>query len=357
MRWSASALLRALALAGGLFACESELTTTAPDPEIPRVARTWDAIDFDLSAGEVPEGIAFDSEGRLYVGLAPLGKILRIGPDGMESTFATLLPTPIPAGGPPGLLGLAIIASGDVYAALVSFDPATHGVYRIDGRTTAFERLPGSAAICWPNALAFDHRGNLYVTESTRVCSGEPMVGAVWRISPGGRAEPWAESADLAGNGALGLGVPIGANGIAFRPGGGGPGRLIVANTETGALLSIPIHPDGTAGEVETLVQDQRLLPLDGIVPDVHGTIYAMVIGQNRIVKVSPDGLDLEDVADATNGLVLPVNAAFGTVGDDRRRLFVANFALPASVLPPGFPPSDPGIVVIDIGVPGSPLP
>ncbi|MGH7563491.1 MAG: SMP-30/gluconolactonase/LRE family protein [Gemmatimonadota bacterium] len=319
--------------------------------------RTWNAIDFDLSRGEVPEGIAFDGEGRLHVGLAPLGRILRIGPDGTQTTFASLLAAPIPAGGPPGLLGLASTATGDLYAALVSFDPATHGVYRIGGQTGAFERLPGSQAICWPNALAFDQQGNLYVTESTRVCSGEPAVGAVWRIPPGGNAEVWTESAALAGNGALGLQVPIGANGITFRPGGEGGGTLIVANTETGALLSIPIRPDGSAGEVETLVQDQRLLPLDGIVLDDQGAIYAMVIGQNRIVKVSPEGTDLEVVADQTDGLVLPVNAAFGTRGEDRQRLFVANFALPAAVLPDGFPPPKPGIVVIDAGGPGAPLP
>ncbi|MGH7558228.1 MAG: SMP-30/gluconolactonase/LRE family protein [Gemmatimonadota bacterium] len=339
------------------LACESELSPTSPDSEIPEMQRTWDAIDFDLSKGEVPEGIAFDGEGRLYVGLAPLGQILQIGPDGERTIFVSLLEAPIPAGGPPGLLGLASTANGDLYAALVSFDQATHGVYRIDGRTGAFERLPGSQAICWPNALAFDLQGNLYVTESTRVCSGEPTVGAVWRIQPGGNAEAWAESATLAGNGTLGLGVPIGANGIAFRPDGGGAGTLVVANTETGALLSIPIRPDGGPGEVEILVQDQRILPLDGIVLDADGAIYAMVIGQNRIVKVSPDGTALEVVADQTLGLNLPVNAAFGTRGEDRQRLFVTNFALPPAVLPEGFPPPEPGIVVIDAGGPGVPPP
>ncbi len=356
MRRFPSPLSIVLALLAGLIACESHLFPTAADSKIiPAMTRTWDAIDFDPSSGEFPEGIAFDRKGALYVGLAPLGEIRRIDSDGTVSSFASLLAAPLPANGPPGLLGLAATARGDVYVALVSFDPVTHGVYRISRANGASERLPGSAAICWPNALAFDQRGNLYVTESTRIpCGGDPTVGAVWRIPPGGPAKPWVEDPTLAGTGALGLQVPIGANGIAFQPGGGGPGTLVVANTETGTLLSIPILADGAAGEVATLAQDPALFPVDGIVLDVHGAIYAMVIGQNRIVKMSPDGTDLEVVADATTGdpLDLPVNAVFGTRGEDRRRLFVANFALPAFS-----PDPKPGIVVIDVGVPGAPLP
>jgi sugar lactone lactonase YvrE len=346
-----------MGLFSGLLGCESTLSPTSTDSQIDlTMSSDWDAIDFDVSSGEVPEGIAFDRNGHLLVGLAPRGEIRRIDSDGLQTSVASLPP---PTGGAPGLLGLATTASGDIYAALVTFDPATRGVYRIDSRTGATERLAGSGAICWPNAFAFDQRGNLYVTESTRVpCGADPAedMGAIWRIPPGGGAEPWVRDAALAGTGALGLGVPIGANGIAFRPGGGGPGTLIVANTEAGALLSVRIRPDGSPGAVEMLAQDPRIFPLDGIVMDVHGSIYAMVIGQNTIVKVSGDGTEFEVVA-AGPPLNLPVNAAFGTRGEDRRRLFVTNFFLPPSSLPAGFPPPKPGIVVIDAIDPGAPLP
>ena len=180
------------------------------------------------------------------------------------------------------------------------------------------------------------------MTESTRVpCGGDPTIGAVWRTPPGGSAEPWVESEALAGTGELPLPVPIGANGIVFRPGDGGPGTLIVANTEKGALLSIPIQPDGGPGELSTLAQDPKIFTVDGIVLDIHGAIYALVIGQNRIVKVSPDGTTFDLVASGPP-LDFPVNAVFGVHGADRSRLFVANFALP------NFGGTKPGIVVIE---------
>ncbi len=309
------------------------------------MTRTWDSISFNPAAGEYPEGIAFDPRGHLYVGLTRLAEVRRVDPDGTVQPFAALLPldqVPIPPDGAPGLLGLATNALGDIYAALVTYDPATHGVYRINGRAGAAVRLPGSEAICYPNALVFDERGNLYVTESTRIpCGGDPTVGAVWRIPPGGSAELWVESAALAGTGDLPIPVPIGANGIVFRPGEGGPGTLIAANTEKGALLSIPVQPDGSPGNLATLAQGPMISTVDGIVLDIHGAIYAMVIGQDRIVKVSPDGSTFDVVASGPP-LDFPVNAVFGVHGADRGRLFVANFALPA------FGGTKPGIVVIE---------
>jgi len=335
----------AVLLSAAMAACGPGAPTESSETAVSSaMMRTWDAISFDPLNFEFPEGIAFDPQGHLYVGLTRWAQVRRVEPDGTVRPFAALLPPdqlPIPPGAA-GLLGLATTARGDIYAALVTSDPATRGVYRIDGRTGTSERLPGSGAICWPNALVFDERGNLYVTESTRVpCGGDPTVGAVWRIPPGGTAEPWVESAALAGTGQLPLPAPIGANGIVFRPGHGGPGTLIVANTEKGALLSIPIEPDGTAGHLTTLAQDPRIFTVDGIVLDTHGAICAMVIGQNRIVRVSPDGAAFEVVASG-DPLDFPVNAVFGVHGPDRRRLFVANFALPA------FGGTKPGIVVIE---------
>ena len=328
--------------------------TTAPSRELPMnefgaagsaaVARAWDVIRFDPAMLEYPEGIAIDPRGRLFVGMTRWAEVREIEPDGSVRSFARLLPpdkVPIPPGAP-GLLGLATTASGDVYAALVTFDPATHGVYRIDGRTGQAERLVGSEAICWPNAMAFDARGNLYVTESTRVpCQGDPALGSVWRFRPGGAAEPWVESVELAGTGELPIAAPVGANGIVFQPRTEGPGTLIVANTEKGSLVSIPILANGSAGPISTLARDPRILTVDGIVLGQHGAIYAMVIGQNRIVKVSPDGSAFDVVANG-KPLDFPVNAVFGVHGSDRGRLFVVNFALPA------FGGTEPGVVVIE---------
>jgi len=60
------------------------------------------------------------------------------------------------------------------------------GVYRVD-RYGAVELLPGSEQIVFPNGLAFDHRGNLYVTESLSGSAGDYGQGGIWRIPPGER--------------------------------------------------------------------------------------------------------------------------------------------------------------------------
>lgn len=61
-----------------------------------------------------------------------------------------------------GLLGLAVDARGNMYGAVVS--KAAQGVWRFDRRSGMAERLQGTAKIGFPNSLAFDRCGNLYVT-------------------------------------------------------------------------------------------------------------------------------------------------------------------------------------------------
>lgn len=51
-----------------------------------------------------------------------------------------------------GLLGLTVDRRGFLYAAVTSFDPATHGVWRINPSGAA-QRLAGSNATFFPNAL------------------------------------------------------------------------------------------------------------------------------------------------------------------------------------------------------------
>jgi sugar lactone lactonase YvrE len=83
----------------------------------------------------------------------------------------------------------------------------------------------------------------------------------------------------------------------------------------------------------------------------VHGNIYAAVINQSRIVKISPDGSTIETVATSADNLDFPASLAFGTGKGDRKSIFVTNFAIG--------PPTDvgPSLVKIDVGVPGMPLP
>ena len=285
-------------------------------------------VSFDVNAGEAPEGIAIDKRGDIFASLtAPVSEIRKISPDGEMTTLAEL------GLGGFGPLGLAVDAPGNVYVAAASFDPTTQGVYRItpDGTAT---RLPGTGAIGFPNGLAFDQRGNLYVSDST---------GAVWRIPPGGSAEVWSDDPLLAGDGSAGAGVPIGANGITYRT-----NEIVVGNTDLGRLISIPILPDGSAGEASVLLDDPAIFGIDGLTVDAQGTIYACVIVQSTVVRVHGDAV--ETLAGADDGITSASSIVFGQGPRDHRSLYGVNFGI--------FSPQPlPSVWRLPVGVPGAPQP
>ena len=282
---------------------------------------------FDPSKGEFPEGIAVDRRQHVYVGLALTGEIRRFEPQGSSSTLATL-----PAGAG-FLLGLATDAPGNVYAALASFDPATHGVWRVrpNGSQERIGALPASGI---PNGLAFDEAGSLYVTDS--------VLGAVWRIPRGGEPEVFVQHPLLEPE----PGSPVpGANGIAFAD-----HSLLVANTRFGRIVRIPIEPGGTAGTPSTVIERGDLIGADGVALDVRRNLYVAMFGGpagGRLVRISPDG-QVDQLAGPADGLTGPASLAFGTL--DRKSLFVTNFDL--------FSPAPrPALVRVEAGVPGRPLP
>ena len=295
-------------------------------------------VTYNPAAGELPEGVAVDKVGNIYVTLAPLSKIQKISPDGTVSDFASL-PPPTPAG--VGLLGLAVDAPGNVYAALASGDPATQGVYRVNQNGVA-QRIAGTEAITFPNALAFDKQENLYVSDT--------IFGAVWRIAPGGSVELWIQDETLEGfilPDPRSPPFPIGANGIVHWK-----KDLYVANSTEAQIVRIPILKDGSAGMPEIIVKDPaELTPLDGIALDVHGDIYAVVIAQSKLVKIDPDTGTIANLATADDGLDFPASLAFGTGNSDRQSVFVTNFAIG----PPGG--AGPRLIKVDVGSPGLPLP
>jgi gluconolactonase len=293
-------------------------------------------ISFDASAGELPEGVTVDKRGTIFLTLAPLGKLVAVDRDGSQRTVATL-----PTGEGPSALGLAVDAPGNVYVAVTTGDPATTGVYRVarNGSTT---RLPGTGAIAFPNALAFDKHGTLYVTDTT--------AGAVWRIPRGGPAELWLQHPLLEGDGSSPLPFPLGANGIAYRG-----GVVYVANTELGRIVAIRIGADGSPGSPQVIAQGPALVGADGLALDAHGRLYVAVAAQSTIVRLDPDGSNVTTIATADDGIDFASSVAFGTTKGQRKTLYAVNFAVgPMFGLPPG---AGPALLALDAGVPGQPLP
>jgi sugar lactone lactonase YvrE len=285
---------------------------------------------------DMSEGIAIDHRGHIFITNARLendkrvSEILEIELDGTVSVFATLDPAGVDAFGF-GPAGLAFDSQGDLYAALSSFNPGLHGVWRIR-RDGAPERLAGSKRMLFPNALAFDSHDNLYVTDS--------FGGAVWRFPHEGRGRLWVRDPLLAPD------PFIGANGIAFVP----PNNLYVANLDRALIARIRIRPDGTPAEPELVATGFELLGIDGLAADARGMLHAVIVvfaglGTSPLVQVNPEtGKITTSTADAS-AFDIPTSLAFGRGPLDHKSVFVVNSGL----FPEGRPETAPGVIQVGV--------
>lgn len=321
---------------GAIVAACSQASASSGEVEVVK--------SFNRSLNELPEGIAIDKKGNIFVSLGlpgfaggNSGEIWKISPEGTETVLIKF--------NVPPAAGLAVDAPGNVYYAHpTNADDGVTGIYRLTS-AGGTERLPGTENMILPNGLAFDKQGNLYASDS--------ILGSIWRIPRGGsvEAESWLQHELLAGCPE----DPFGANGVAYWK-----GNLYVANTGNGLLVRIPILTDGSPGDPELIAGDpdcdpDELYGMDGIAMDVDGNVYALLVLQNKLVRIDPtDGTTTVLLTGEDNGLFNPASLAFGTGKGDRKSAFITNFA----VIEPG-PEGNhgPAVLKYDIGVPGQPLP
>lgn len=288
-------------------------------------APTWSVVaPLDPAAFELAEGLVVHA-GSAYATLAPLGKILKIAPDGTRTTYAT-----IPAGYNDGYAtGLVFDDRENLFVLATRNSPSATGVvpgiYKIPPTigggavTTPFAVDP---EMVFPNSAAFDARGNLLVTDSA--------TGVVFAVAPSGAVTKWATGPLLQGSPACPapLPFPIGANGILVSP-----TEVVVANTAKGSIVRIAVDADGSAGAQTTIVQDCQYVGLDGLARDADGTILAAQNGlPGRILRITAagtvrvvhDGAPLDGpasiaIADGWRGerVALVTSSAFFSVGAD----------------------------------------
>ena len=216
---------------------------------------------FDRTLGENPEGVAVDKTGNVYVSINPLGQVWKFAPDGSKSLLVDF--------GSPGAAGLAVDAMGNVY---VARGLMYLGVWKVDRHGDA-TLVPGTDQIVLANALAFDHNGNLYVSETFSLDDPAPYAceltgggvspggygdGGIWVVPRGRTAELWLRDPVLSGGCHFPIPYPVGANGIAYRH-----GSIYVNNTETAQVLRIPVQRDGSAGLPSVFAQ------VTGVDPDL----------------------------------------------------------------------------------------
>ncbi|MCA9641864.1 MAG: hypothetical protein KC492_14260 [Myxococcales bacterium] len=260
-----------LSLLIALAGCRS-----SDDSEEAKTLGLQEAVQFNASAGELPEGLAIVGN-TAYVGFAPTGQVVQVDLATSEVSAYGQLPTPVPNLG--FMTGLA--SKGDtLYAALVSFTPEVQaGVYEIPASGGEATLFASHEAMAFPNAIIPD--GNaLFVTDSGS--------GSIFKIEAGA-VTPWIQSDVLVGDQNAcpgGAGFDIGVNGMVVEP-----DAVYGVNTDKGSLIRIPRLADGSAGEPEVLAGPDcgTLAGADGLVRDGDSFLVA-VNRQDAITRVSSNG-------------------------------------------------------------------
>ena len=253
-----------------------------------------------------PEPVAIGPDGRVYVGTNQLG---HGDADAPSKVFAfsqkAKLVREYELEGQPleedhGIQGLVFDRDGLLYALdrsadprVVVLDPAT-GKQRVyarlrdvppctgepDGECSATQ-LDGPAG---PDYAVFAPNGDLYVTDIDQAL--------IWRVPKGGgQPEIWLTDPRFESL--------YGPNGIQFMADGR---TLLFVNTAsnpnagnslTGRLYTVPVQPDGTAGEATQVWESLPLDAPDGLAIALSGNVYIALAGTSQVLMLSPEFAEL----------------------------------------------------------------
>lgn len=181
------------------------------------------------------------------------------------------------------------VATSDARGRLVLLDKSRARVMTLDTRTGEFRThatipsVGGRTAI--PNYAAWGPDGALHVSDY-----GQPVI---WRIPPGGGLpEEWFRSPRLSG-------LEFGTTGLVYRP---DQRAFLVTQMTTDALTDLKrghlyrldVGADGGPGRLVTLWRSRTMELPDGFGVAASGAIYVALLGTNQLVRLSPDGAELE---------------------------------------------------------------
>jgi sugar lactone lactonase YvrE len=233
-----------------------------------------------------PEGLAIDSDGNFYTASdidgSTTGTICVFSSTG---TFTRVISIPPGPAGVAPLVGMLFEEPHTLFVVDTADGNAPNGrLLRVDTRTNAVTVLAGGFA--FPNSIAEDLQGNLYVSDSA--------LGTINRISQDGSHNVlWAADPLFLTSGF----PPVGINDLAFDRTNT---NLYATNTGDSRVLRIPLLANGNAGTVRIFADgatiDSRqnttdaLHGADGLAFDVQGNIYVAANQIGEIQVLSPAG-------------------------------------------------------------------
>jgi sugar lactone lactonase YvrE len=253
-------------------------------PVTPREIRAGERLRTIADDLDHPEAVCWDPDrAAIYAG-GEAGQLYRVTLDGRVEVVCE-----IPGG---VLLGLAVDAAGRVFAC----DAGNGRVWRIE---PSGDRRAVGPAMGYPNYLAFDLAGRLWVSDSG---PWDSVGGCVWCIELDGSGRRW----DV---------PPLAfANGLAIHE-----DHLYVVESAAARVVRAPL--DG--GTPEVVVELPETVP-DGLAFDAEGGLWVSCFQPNRVIRLPADG-PAETIVDDWSGecVLSPTNIAFA--GEDLSTLVLAS--------------------------------
>ncbi|MBW2062030.1 MAG: SMP-30/gluconolactonase/LRE family protein [Deltaproteobacteria bacterium] len=240
----------------------------------------------------VPEGLCIDSKNNLYATVSFTGELVKLKDNGAYDHVAWV-PTKADSG-KGQVIGIEADKSDNILVTYKEFSKKWEGllnprhpdcndvtvkksgVYKVNpstGKVTPVLTRAEGWPVCFPDDIAVDNAGNIYVSDLT--------YSGIWKISPDGKVTMWCDDPLLNwSDPSLALGVNV----IVLDK----QQKNIYAATTTieGRIVKIPIKKDGSAGKPR--FHSRMHTYFDGIEIDDEGYIYASEPGLNQIIVVSP---------------------------------------------------------------------
>lgn len=233
------------------------------------------------------EGPAADVEGNLYfVNPHHSGSIGKVDANGQFSIFLEQLPQGSTAN------GIRITKEGKLLLA----DYTGHNILELDPRTKAVSVYAHEPGANQPNDLALGADDLLFASDP----NWKESTGNIWRVEPG-------KFVNVASNSGT-------TNGIEISPDGN---TLYVNESVQRQVWAFDITPEKTLVNKRLLVSFPDF-GMDGMRCDVKGNLYITRHGKGTVVKVSPGGEILQEIALIGQK---PSNIAFG--GPDGRSAYI----------------------------------